>query len=124
MGNPIVNRYIKRAHISERKFKDVLKGFATDLTAQDVSILTNLSRNTINKIFKKMRGRILALSPGAEPFSGEIELDESYFGARRVRGKRGRGAAENPPCLVFSSATAMCTYRSSKTVVPRSNECQ
>jgi transposase len=26
------------------------------------------------------------------PFSGEVELDESYFGARRVRGKRGRGA--------------------------------
>jgi hypothetical protein len=24
---------------------------------------------------------------------GEIEVDESYFGARRVRGKRGRGAA-------------------------------
>ena len=26
-------------------------------------------------------------------FSGEIELDESYFGAKRVRGKRGRGAS-------------------------------
>ena len=26
------------------------------------------------------------------PFSGEIEMDESYFGARRIRGKRGRGA--------------------------------
>jgi transposase-like protein len=23
---------------------------------------------------------------------GQIEVDESYFGARRVRGKRGRGA--------------------------------
>ena len=26
-------------------------------------------------------------------FSGEIEIDESYFGAKRVRGKRGRGAS-------------------------------
>jgi transposase-like protein len=26
------------------------------------------------------------------PLGGEVELDESYFGARRVRGKRGRGA--------------------------------
>ena len=26
------------------------------------------------------------------PFSGEIEADESYFGAKRIRGKRGRGA--------------------------------
>ena len=23
---------------------------------------------------------------------GEIEIDESYFGAKRIRGKRGRGA--------------------------------
>ena len=26
------------------------------------------------------------------PFSGEVELDESYFGPTRIRGKRGRGA--------------------------------
>ena len=26
------------------------------------------------------------------PFCGEIEADESYFGAKRIRGKRGRGA--------------------------------
>lgn len=25
---------------------------------------------------------------------GEIEVDESYFGARRVRGKKGRGAGK------------------------------
>ena len=28
---------------------------------------------------------------------GEFELDESYFGARRIRGKRGRGAAGKTP---------------------------
>ena len=28
-----------------------------------------------------------------QPFSGEVEVDESYFGAKRVRGKRGRGAS-------------------------------
>ena len=28
---------------------------------------------------------------------GKFELDESYFGARRVRGKRGRGAAGETP---------------------------
>jgi hypothetical protein len=26
------------------------------------------------------------------PLVGQIEVDESYFGARRVKGKRGRGA--------------------------------
>ena len=28
---------------------------------------------------------------------GEIEIDESYFGAKRVRGKRGRGASGKQP---------------------------
>jgi transposase len=28
------------------------------------------------------------------PFSGVIELDESYFGTKRAKGKRGRGAAD------------------------------
>jgi hypothetical protein len=27
-------------------------------------------------------------------FKGDFELDESYFGAKRIRGKRGRGAAD------------------------------
>jgi len=28
---------------------------------------------------------------------GTLEFDESYFGAKRVRGKRGRGAAGKTP---------------------------
>ena len=40
-----------------------------------------------------MRARIQELAESESYFSsGEIEVDESYFGARRVRGKRGRGA--------------------------------
>jgi len=27
------------------------------------------------------------------PISGDIEIDESFFGARRVKGKRGRAAS-------------------------------
>ncbi len=29
----------------------------------------------------------------ADPLVGQIEVDESYFGTRRVRGKRDRGAS-------------------------------
>ena len=32
-----------------------------------------------------------------EQIEGEFELDESYFGAKRIRGKRGRGAAGKTP---------------------------
>ena len=35
----------------------------------------------------------------SKPFVGDIEVDESYFGPRRVRGKRGRGASGKIPVL-------------------------
>ena len=91
------NRYAKKTHISERKFREILKCFCADLTAQDTSLVTGVSRNSINKLFHKLRQYLLSLSESQGIFKGEIELDESYFGARRVRGKRGRGAAGKTP---------------------------
>lgn len=85
------------AHFSEKKFREILRGFTEDLTAQKVAILVNISRNTINKIYKKIRIRLTQMSSQNTSFSGEVELDESYFGARRIRGKRGRGAAGKTP---------------------------
>jgi len=41
---------------------------------------------------------ILATDADPASFSGEIEMDESYFGGRR-KGKRGRGAAGKVPVL-------------------------
>ena len=40
----------------------------------------------------KFRERIVMICESDSPLSGEIEVDESYFGARRIKGKRGRGA--------------------------------
>ena len=34
-----------------------------------------------------------------DPLNNEVEFDESYFGARRVRGKRGRGAKGKTPVV-------------------------
>ena len=87
------NRYIKDTHISESKFRQLLKLFCEDLTAAQVSGLIGTERKTVNRIFQLLRERILALAEKESYFStGEIEVDESYFGAKRVRGKRGRGA--------------------------------
>ena len=41
------NKYLKMTHISERKFREIVRGFAADLTAQDVADLIGISRNTI-----------------------------------------------------------------------------
>lgn len=85
------NKYIKVAKISEEKFREIIKCFALDLTATDVAEITNLNRKTINRIYNKVRERIVLLSSGNNKVDGEVELDESYFGAKRIRGKRGRG---------------------------------
>ena len=44
-----------------------------------------------------IRKRIAELCEQVSPFQGEIEVDESYFGAKRVKGKRGRGAHKKTP---------------------------
>lgn len=88
-----LNRYYRRSKISERKTRQIIKYFALDLTAQKTALLTNLTRKSVNQIYLKIRNRVAEEAERASPFSNcEIEVDESYFGARRVRGKRGRGA--------------------------------
>src|SRR5947209_6746871 len=89
-----VNRYYQRSKISERKFRQIVRYFAMDFTASDVAQLTGLTRKTVTLIFLRIRQRLAAECERASPYSGcEVEVDESYFGARRVRGKRGRGAS-------------------------------
>ena len=89
-----LNRYYRFAKISERKTRQIIKYFAIDLTAQKTAVLTNLTRKSVNQIYLKIRNRVAEEAERASPFAAcQIEVDESYFGARRVRGKRGRGAS-------------------------------
>lgn len=88
-----LNRYYRRSKISERKTRQIIKYFALDLTASKTSEIFALTRPSVSRIFVKIRNRIAEECERASPFSGTVEVDESYFGARRVRGKRGRGAA-------------------------------
>ena len=88
------NRYCKRSKISERKFRLILKYFAEDFTVADIATLTNVSRPAVTRIVKKIRRRILLWLENEQPLSGEVEVDESYFGPRRIRGKRGRGSGQ------------------------------
>jgi len=94
------NRYIHYAHISEGKFRAVLKLFCADVPALTSAGLTGLSVQATQRLYDKLRLRILELAvEEARPFAGEVEVDESYFGARRVRGKRGRGASGKTPVI-------------------------
>ena len=75
-----------------------MKLFCAGIEAKIVSNLVDINRNTINRIFLLFRKRILEMCDKDSILgSGEIELDESYFGAKRVRGIRGRGAKGKIP---------------------------
>jgi transposase len=91
------NKYINRSKISEAKFRQILRYFTEDFNSTQTSKLTGISRITISNIYQKLRLLMLKLTEYEEKLSGEIEADESYFGARRVRGKRGRGAKGKVP---------------------------
>ena len=88
-----LNRYYRRSRISEKKFREIIECFALDLTANRTAQLIGLTHKTVNQIFLKIRHRLAEDSERQSPFCGVVEVDESYFGARRVRGKRGRGAS-------------------------------
>ncbi len=89
-----LNRYYRFAKISERKTRQIIKYFALDLTANKTARLTDLTHQSVNRIYLKIRNRVVEECERDSPFvSCQIEVDESYFGARRVRGKRGRGAS-------------------------------
>jgi transposase-like protein len=71
-----------------------LRCFALDLPASTTAQLIGLQRKSATQLYRKIRQRIAEASEAESPLSGEIELDESYFGPRRVPGKHGRGAGK------------------------------
>lgn len=88
----IKNRYYRRSRISEKKFRQLLRYFSMDFTATDTALLTGISIRSVNSIYLKLRHHMAMVCEQQSPLAGAVEVDESYFGARRVRGKRGRGA--------------------------------
>jgi len=94
-----LNKYYKHSHISEATFRVFLKHFCYDETAERIALETGISRQSSLLILGKLRQRISEWCEEEERLSGEVEVDESYFGARRVRGKRGRGASGKIPVV-------------------------
>ena len=84
--------------LSKYKREKILMHFCEDIEASKTARLTGINRNTVNRYYNLFREHILSWQyKEVMRLSGEIEVDESYFGARRVRGKRGRGAAGKTP---------------------------
>ena len=88
------NKYLARSKISEKKFRQVGRAFCDDLNAVQIASSTDLNRKTVNRILQQIRHQIASACETQSPLKGEVEIDESYFGPRRVRGKKGRGAGK------------------------------
>lgn len=110
-------RSLKRQRISKGKFSLIVKCFCNDLTAFETSILVRVNRHTVERYFTIFRRWIFKESLQGEKLSGEVEVDESYFGPTRVRGKKGRGAGKKIPVVgllkrkgkVYTKIVADCT---------------
>ncbi len=86
------NRYYKRSRIAEKTFRRIIRYFALDFSASDTARLTGISVRSINNVYIKFRQRLAEECEKHSQLIGQIEVDESYFGPKRIRGKRGRGA--------------------------------
>ena len=85
------NSYLRKSKVSSSMFLKILRCFCADLTVSQISQFSSLSRISISNCVQKIRQRIYKLSLEESPLlAGKIEVDESYFTARRIRGVRGR----------------------------------
>ena len=88
--------------ISGYKVGKILKHFVVDVEASKTAELLGLNRKTVDDYYNLFRKLIYVEQKAAfTRLTGVIEIDESYFGSRRVRGlhiklKRGRGTRKQP----------------------------
>ena len=85
------NKYANRSKISEAKTRQLIRLFSLDLDAGQIAAITGLNRNTVNRYLVAIRERIAQFCEQISPVSGQVEVDESYFGGKHS-GKRGWGA--------------------------------
>lgn len=95
---------LKYSRLSKKKRTALFKTFAHDLSATQTAALVGVNRKTVNVWYQTFRERIAVFQEAESgAFSGEVELDESYFGGPRRklhakdRRKRGRGAENKVP---------------------------
>ena len=90
-------RWINQGNLTAGQWLRLIKLFELELSVRKIAQQLRLSYNAAYKAVHTIRAAILAHSTdGDVSLSGEVEVDESYFGGKR-KGKRGRGAAGKVP---------------------------
>jgi len=123
---------VKYGKISGYKVGKILHHFIVDVEASKTAELIGINRNTADEYYGLFR-KLIYQHQKLEftKLSGTVELDESYFGARRIRGshiklKRGRGTRKQPVFgiyerggRVYTEIVANCSSKTLKTIVER-----
>lgn len=104
-----------KGKLSRYKKKKIIECFCLDIDATKASILLRLNRKTINRYYCSFRTIVYYHQmKQMKDFAGVIEVDESYFGASRPRGKlgprkRGRGTNKQPVFGIFERSGRVYT---------------
>ncbi len=79
---------MRKSRLSESKQQRLIELFISGSTARTAASLIGVNKNSAAYYFHRLRQLIYQAVEDETLFSGEIEVDESYFGGRR-KGKRG-----------------------------------
>lgn len=89
---------MRKSRLSKKVQDRLIEHFVAGTTARCASCLVGVNLKTAAYYYSRLRELIYdhLEQEASEVWSGEIEVDESYFGGTR-KGKRGRGAAGKVP---------------------------
>ena len=86
----------------------LVEHFVAGTPARVAAELVGIHRNSAILFYRKLREIIFARTREAQPFAGEVEVDESDIGGYR-KGIRGRGLPARCGCSACSSAAVRST---------------
>jgi transposase len=87
---------MRKSRLSRGQQERLVEHFVAGTTARTAAALVGVNKTTAAYYFHRLRQLIYQATEDATPFSGEVEIDESYFGGRR-KGLRGRATAGKVP---------------------------
>ena len=73
------------ARIKPKKRDDLLKCFVNDLTATQAAKMCKVNRKTANHWYRYFREFIMSQCVKAPRMSGEVEIDQAFFRARKKK---------------------------------------